>query len=143
MSRAASIAPVAFLLVGAAVGISWAMLYRQEPQERAHVYLDDSLPPAMAGAAAGLMFGGAVSAVCRRWPGLNSAVGVLIAALLCASVAAPMGWIVGDSQQERAPCAGMLWGACCGAGVGIGLALVQWFADYRRVARSRGSQETA
>ena len=54
MYRAIVMGPVAFTVIGGAMGICWAMLYRQEPQERAHVYLDDSFPCLFAGAAAGL-----------------------------------------------------------------------------------------
>ena len=49
--------PIICTLVGAAVGISWAMLYRQEPSAPAHVYIDDSLPCANLGAALGFLIG--------------------------------------------------------------------------------------
>ena len=43
MNRALLIGPVLFTLIGGGAGICFAMMYRQEPLERAHVYLDDSL----------------------------------------------------------------------------------------------------
>ena len=57
MSRASLIGPVAFTLIGGSAGICWAMLYCQEPQERAHVYLDDSMPALFGGLFAGCLVG--------------------------------------------------------------------------------------
>jgi hypothetical protein len=135
--------PLVFTLAGAALGISWAMLYRQEPKERAHVHLDDSMPALVGGAAVGFIIGWAVSGLCRWRPGLRPAVEVLAVALLCGSVAAPIGWIVGDSREVREPRRGMLWGAGAGIAVGLGAGLVQWRADRRRAVPSSGGHNRA
>jgi hypothetical protein len=67
MGRAFLIGPVLFTLIGGAVGICSAMLYRQERGERVHVYLDYSMPLLIGGAFAGCFAGGIVFAACHRW----------------------------------------------------------------------------
>ena len=69
MNRAFLIGPVACKLIGGAAGICLGMLYRQEPGERAHVYLEDSLPLLAGGAVAGCLTGTCVFAACIHWPG--------------------------------------------------------------------------
>jgi hypothetical protein len=131
MRRAILIGPVAFTFIGGAAGILWAMLYRQEPQERAHVYLEDSFPAAFVGAAAGCLIGVIVFAACARWPGLLSAASLVVAIFLGAGIMAPMGWIAGDSGSQRLPREGMRNGAMAGAGIGLVAGVLQCLADWR------------
>jgi hypothetical protein len=145
------VGPIAFAVTGTAMGICWAMLYRYEPTEHAHVYLDESIPPAFHGAVAGLLVGAGVAGLCIWRPGLRPAVTVLAATLLCGSAAAPLGWIVGDSRASRrvredgplepalepAPRAGMAWAAASGAVIGLGIGLIQWLIDRHITASSR------
>src|SRR5437868_6786714 len=81
---------------GASAGICLAMLYRQEPMERAHVHLEDGLPLLEAGAAVGCLVGACVFAACARWPRPQAAATVLVAAALGAAIAAPLGWVIFD-----------------------------------------------
>jgi hypothetical protein len=132
---------VAFTLVGTAVGICWAMLYRVSGIM--HVHLEDSLPPALAGAYVGLMVGWAVAETCRKWSWLRPVVEVLTATLLCGSMAAPLGWMAGDNPHQRDPRGGMFWGAVCGAVVGLGAGLVQLVVGRLRPARTPTLTEAA
>jgi hypothetical protein len=132
---------VAFTLVGAAGGICWAMLYRASGI--LYVYIGDSLPPALAGAYVGLMVGWTIAEVCRKWSWLRPAVEVLTATLLCGSMAAPLGWIAGDIPHQRDPRSGMLWGAVCGAVVGLGVGLVQLVVGRLRPAGTPTVTEAA
>jgi hypothetical protein len=141
MHRAILIGPVAFTLIGGAIGICWAMLYRQEPQERAHVYLDDSFPCLCAGAAAGFLVGLIVFTACARWPALLSIATVVIATLLGAGIIAPIGWIAGDSGIDRQPRQGMMNGAVTGAAIGLILGVLQWRVDrWRRPAEPSAAE---
>src|SRR5205823_4646802 len=78
MYRALLIGPVACAVIGGAAGVCLAMLYRQEPNERAHVYLDDSLPLLAGGAVLGCLAGLCIFAACRRWPWVRSGLTVLV-----------------------------------------------------------------
>jgi hypothetical protein len=152
--RTLLVGPIAFAVTGTAMGICWAMLYRYDPKEHAHVYLDESIPPAFCGAVAGLLAGAGVAGLCIWRPGLRPALTVLAATLLCGSAAAPLGWIVGDSRASRrvredgplepalepAPRAGMAWAAASGAVIGFGIGLMQWLVDRHIAAGSRGEQ---
>lgn len=134
INRPILIGPVAFTLVGAGVGVCLAMLYHQEPSERARVSIDDSMPLAVMGAAAGCLVGCFLGAVCTRWPKLVGAAGVVSATLVGAAFMAPIGWIAGDTGTDRLPREGMAGGAVIGAAAGFVVGLVQLFAD-RRSAR--------
>ena len=114
MNRAILMGPVIFTLVGAGGGICLAMLYRQEPQERAHVHLDDSLPLVLLGAVTGSLAGSGVPAICARWPRFVQVAGVVSVTLLCTAITAPLGWIIGDMGKERLPHEGMTVGAVIG-----------------------------
>jgi hypothetical protein len=139
MNRAILIGPVVFTLLGAAVGICLAMLYRQEPQERAHVYLDDSMPLVLLGAVAGALVGCGVSAACARWPGLVRIATVAFAALLGAAITAPLGWILGDMGAERLPREGMAAGAGIGGVMGLALGVAQMLLDRWRPSAAPGA----
>jgi hypothetical protein len=132
MSQRTLIGPVTFSLVGGSVGLCWAMLYLADPNERVHVYLDDSALPVVVGVFLGLLIGWIVSAVIRSRPLLARCAAVLAATLLCAAMGGPIGWIVGDGLQKRSPTEGMNWGAVVGALVGLILGVVHWFRYRRR-----------
>jgi hypothetical protein len=106
-----------------------------EPQERAHVYLEDSFPCLCAGAGAGFIVGLIAFKACARWPPLLSIATVVIPSLLCAGIVAPMGWIAGDNGIHRQPREGMMKGAVTGAVIGLVLGVLQWLVDrWRRRA---------
>jgi hypothetical protein len=127
--RVVRFAPIVFGLVGAGSGVSLAMLYRQEPMERAHVYIDDSLPFFLAGAMVGCLFGGLVLAICTCCPRLVRGAGMSSIILLGAAFTAPLGWIVGDSAAERVPQDGMIGGAVVGAVLGCVVGVIQLALD--------------
>jgi hypothetical protein len=129
MNRAFLIGPVVFTLAGAATGVCLAMLFRQEPEERAHVYIDDSLPFVVSGATAGALAGYGVLAACARWPKLVQIATVASAALLGAVMTAPLGWIVGDLGAERLAREGMAVGAGAGGLLGFALGMIQMRQD--------------
>jgi hypothetical protein len=126
MSRVVRIAPIVFAVVGASVGLSLAMLFRQDPRERAHVPLDDSMPFFVWGTVAGCGFGCMVVVVCACWPRLVPVAGMVALTLLGAAVGAPLGWIEGDSGVERLPQYGMICGVAVGAVLGAGIGVIQW-----------------
>src|SRR6476660_2699534 len=103
MYRALLIGPVACALIGGAAVVCLAMLYRQEPQERAHVYLDDSLPLLTSGVILGCLAGVCISALCNRWPRVLPGLTVLVMTVMGAAIVAPFGWIAGDTGRERMP----------------------------------------
>jgi hypothetical protein len=143
MGRAILIGPGAFTLIGGAAGICWAMLYRQEPQERAHVYLDDGFPCLLVGAAAGCLIGVIVFVACVRWPGLLSAASLVVAILLGVGIMAPMGWIAGDIGNQRLPREDMRSGAMAGAGIGLVVGVFQCLADWRMRPRQDAARGRA
>src|SRR5258708_6004102 len=108
MSHITRIGPLVFALVGAGVGICLAMLFRNAPDERSHVYIDDSMPFFIGGCIGGVLVGCVVSAACARWAALNPALGMVSTVLLGAAMTAPLGWIVGDEATGRFPVTGML-----------------------------------
>jgi hypothetical protein len=123
--------PLILALVGAGAGVCGAMLYWQDPGERARVHLDASLPLALVGLLGGAAVGGAAAAICARRPRLIPAAGVGAAALLGAAFAAPLGWIVGDMGAERLAREGMAVGAGVGAALGLVVGLIQGRLDLR------------
>jgi hypothetical protein len=131
MSRTTLIGPVVFTLIGAGTGVCLAMLFHQDPSERAHVYIGDSLPFAIGGIVLGTLVGCGVSAACTRWPRLLWPLGVVSVTLLGAAMTAPIGWILGDSGAERFPREGMTIGAAVGAALGLVLGAVQMLLDWR------------
>jgi drug/metabolite transporter (DMT)-like permease len=135
VSRVEVIGPIAFTLIGASAGICLAMLFRQEPSERAHVHLDDSFPFFLAGCGVGLVCGCAVAGVCTWRPRLVPLVSIASTTLLGAAIAAPIGWIVGDEGDDRLPRKGMAVGALVGASIGSALGIAQWRLDRRRYSR--------
>ena len=138
MYRALLIGPVACAVIGGAAGVCLAMLYRQEPNERAHVYLDDSLPLLAGGAVLGCLAGLCIFAACRRWPWVRSGLTVLVMTVLGAGIAAPFGWIAGDMGRERMPREGMAVGAAIGAAGGLVSGAVQLLIDLLRRRSERG-----
>jgi hypothetical protein len=132
MSRTIAILPVVYALVGAGCGVCFAMLLWQEPVERAHVFLDDSVHLALPGLVAGALAGVAASAACSRWPGAAPGVSMASTALLGASIAAPLGWIVGDLLDGRFAREGMAVGALVGFCLGLVFAAAQARQDGRR-----------
>ena len=134
MPRAILIGPVVFTLVGTLGGVAVAMLRYQQPLERVHVYLDDSLPVAAGGAVLGGLAGVGVMAACERWPRLRRWATVGAASRLAAGIGAPLGWIVGDAAfDDRVPRTGMALGAALGVVVGGLIGLTQ-AADARSTA---------
>jgi hypothetical protein len=125
------IGPVFCTLIGGAVGICLAMLYRQEPIERVHVYLDDSMPFLIGGAIIGCSVGVVVQSACQRWPRLLPTATLLAMTLLGAAISAMFGWIFGDRAFERAPREGMATGAIFGAAGGFVLGVIQLLRDRR------------
>lgn len=137
MIRALLIGPVAFLLIGAGTGVSLAMLYRQDPRDQARVAIDDSLPFALSGAAAGGFLGCGVMGVYRLWRRLRPLVELLALTLLGGAAAAPIGWIIGDSNVGRMSLEAMTRGAMFGAMIGFSLGIMQigldrWIAWRRK-----------
>ena len=131
MHRATLIGPLACSLIGGGAGVCLAMLYRQEPLERAHVYLDDSLPFFLGGVLGGLLVGVWIHAICLQWPSAMPWLSVPVMTLLGAAILAPVGWIAGDTAVERASREGMLWGALMGAAGGLAAGVVQFLTDRR------------
>jgi drug/metabolite transporter (DMT)-like permease len=134
LTRAQLIGPVGCTLIGAAGGVCWAMLYREYEGEHGRVFLEDSLPAVFLGAAAGVLVGLLVSAVCRRRPSVIPAVTLVVTTLLGAAIAAPAGWIAGDRWRgiERDPPRGMALGASLGAAGGLVVGIVQLLSDRKR-----------
>jgi len=132
VNRAILIGPVACTLIGGAVGICLAMLYHQEPNERAHVYLEDSLPLLVGGLVFGCLGGVCIFAASARWPWLLLGLTMLVMTLLGAAIAAPLGWIAGDTGMERTPREGMAVGAAIGAAGGLVCGGVQLLIDWLR-----------
>lgn len=131
MYRAFLVWPFASTVIGSAAGICWAMIFRQEVQERAHVYLDDSVPCLIRGGVAGCLFGFLVCAICARWPRLLPAAAVLAATLLRIGIMAPLGWFAGDMAAYRQTREGMAIGAAASAGIGFLIGVAQVLLDLR------------
>lgn len=129
MIRALLIGPVAFVLIGAGTGVCLAMLYRQEPGARAHVHIEDSLPLALAGAAAGGFLGCGMFGVHLLWRRLRPFVELLAVTLLGGAGAAPIGWIIRENECERMSQEGMRQGAMYGAMIGFLLGITQIVLD--------------
>jgi hypothetical protein len=108
------------------------MLYRQEPNERAHVYIDDSLPLLANGAVLGCLVGVCIFAACRRWPWVLPGLTVLVMTVMGAAIMAPFGWIAGDMVRARMPREGMAIGAAIGAAGGLLSGGVQLLIDRLR-----------
>src|SRR5262249_11960124 len=119
MKRVQLIGPVSCPLIGAAGGVCWAMLYRQDEGQRARVHLEDSLPALFLGSLFGMFVGQIVLTVCRRWPRMIPAATLLVTTLLGAAIVAPAGWIGAEGWVERQPRAGMALGASLGAVGGL------------------------
>jgi hypothetical protein len=132
MYRALLIGPLACAVIGGAVGVCLAMLYRQEPGERAHVYIEDSLPLLVSGTVVGCFVGVCISAACRRWPRVAPGLTVLVMTVLGAGIVAPLGWIAGDLGSPRMPRVGMAVGAALGAVGGLVSGGVQLLIDRLR-----------
>jgi hypothetical protein len=140
MTRPLLFGPVAFTLIGSSLGICWAMLYRQSPQERAQVFLEDSITPFLGGAFLGLLFGTIVLIPCIVLPGIQPFVRLMVAGLLGLAIAAPFGWIIGDNGVTRRPQRGMIVGALLGATFGVCTGTLQSRRDRRS---SRAEQDAA
>ena len=134
----APLLPLILALAGAGAGVCGAMLYLHDPRERAHVYLQYSLPVAIAGLVGGAVAGQAVAAACTRRPRLVPAAEVAAATILGAAVVAPLGWIVGDLRAERLGAEGMAIGAVVGAAIGLVLGVVQTRPDRRQLTEPPG-----
>jgi hypothetical protein len=132
MPNAVLLGPVIFGLTGALVGVSTGMLFFQDPEVRAQVYIVDSLPLACGGAFLGGLVGCGVKWAYETRPRVRAAIDVAAVTLLCGSIAAPAGWIVGESLADRIPRAGMGWGALFGVAAGLLL-------GTSRAARSQGN----
>jgi len=132
MKRLLLIGPVSCTLIGAASGVCWAMLYRQDEGQRARVHLDDSLPALFLGSLVGVFVGQIVLGACRRRPRVITAATLLITTLLGAAIVAPAGWIAAEGWVERQPRAGMALGASLGAVGGLVLGVAQLVGDQRR-----------
>jgi len=132
MYRALLIGPVACAVIGGAAGVCLALLYRQEPNERAHVYLDDSLPLLVSGAVLGCLVGACIFAACSRWPWVLPGLIVLVMTVMGAAIVAPFGWIAGDMGRARMPREGMAVGAAIGAAGGLVCGGVQLLIDWLR-----------
>jgi drug/metabolite transporter (DMT)-like permease len=132
MPKAVLLGPVIFGLTGALVGVSAGMLFFPDPEERAHVPIDDSLPLAGGGAFLGGLVGWGVKWAYETRPRVRAAIEVTAVTVLCGSIAAPAGWIVGESLADRIPGAGMGWGALFGLAAGLLL-------GTSRAARSPGN----
>jgi peptidoglycan/LPS O-acetylase OafA/YrhL len=110
---------VAFGLIGGLVGISVAMLFLNDPEERVHVYLDNSLPLFFCGLIVGCMIGVLMMTGYEDRPRARRTIEVAAFALLCAAVAAPSGWIVGELRFPRMSEKGM--GVAAAGGFAFGL----------------------
>jgi hypothetical protein len=137
MPREFLFGPLIFTLSGALIGISTAMLYRQEPQERAHVYLEDSLPLCIQGTLAGCVVGLAVMGTYKWINYVRPMIEIVATAVLCASICAPFGWIIGDRQTERVPHDGMVIAASCGFFFGLLVGVDPSFLVPRKTCQSR------
>lgn len=136
MRRAILVGWVVFPLVGAGAGICLAMLFFQEPAERATVSIEHIAPLTFGGALAGAFVGCVVSAACLRWPKLVPFATVASVTLLGVAVMAPFGWIVGDTGIERLAQEGMVAGAVLGGVLGFVLGLTQALQDHLKRPRS-------
>src|SRR5262249_26819527 len=137
MKRTVRLGPLVFALIGAASGISVGMLFFHVPGED-RVYIEVGLSAMLAGACIGVAIGQAVSQVCSRKPKLVPFAGSTSFVLLCAALAAPLGWIAGGivshtrvwftEMEGRFPepqVLGMAAGAALGGFVGITLGGIQ------------------
>ena len=132
MFRAILIGPVACTLIGGLAGICLGMLFRQEPNERAHVHLEDSVPFLLGGAVAGCLAGVYVFTACTRWPRAQPLMNILVMTVLGAAISAPIGWMIGDQGMERLARKGMAVGAAIGMGGGLSFGILQSLTDRRR-----------
>jgi hypothetical protein len=132
MHRAVLIGPVVWTLVGSASGLCAAMLSHRETDVRAEVKLEESTPLLADGALIGCLVGLCVLGVCSAWPRALPAAEVLSMTVLGAALAAPLGWVVGDSVTARLPSEGMAAGAAAGAAGGLVLGVLQRLSDWRK-----------
>lgn len=131
MKRGFLLGPVTFTIFGVAAGLCLAMLYRHN-EDRAHVHIWDSVPLAFLGGLVGAVAGEIVRHFESKKPQLRFGLTVLSGMLLAASVAAVIGWIVGEYSRGRPGVAGMAWGAASGCVIGPFLGLVQAIKDRRQ-----------
>jgi NhaP-type Na+/H+ or K+/H+ antiporter len=130
-----------FAVAGAGVGLCLAMMFRQDPDVIPHVNLDDSLPFVVSGLLVGCLFGLVVSLICRMYPRLVPAAGMLAVMSLGAAFTAPWGWLCGYTgihRFEPVPQRGMVTGAIVGAFLGCLVGVGQWIAE--RLLRSNPHQ---
>jgi hypothetical protein len=119
MPKATVYGPVVFSLIGGLVGISVAMLFLNDSHARAHVYLDNSLPPFFCGLIVGCMVGVMMMKAYEDRPRTRGAIEVAAFALLCSAIAAPFGWIVGELRFPRISEKGMAVAAAGGLAFGL------------------------
>jgi hypothetical protein len=119
MPRATIYGPVVFSLIGGLGGISVAMLFLSDPEGRAHVYLDNSLPPFFCGLIVGCMIGVMMMKAYEVRPRIRRTIEVAVFAMLSAAVAAPFGWIAGELQFPRSSEKGMAVAAAGGFAFGL------------------------
>jgi hypothetical protein len=150
MDRVTRLGPIVFLLTGAGAGLCVGMLTRNDSEFRVH--LEDSMPLVILGGCAGALLGGGVAAACTCRPRLVRPAGLASIVLLCAAVAAPLGWIVGtevasarlpraDSKEDvqHLPPLGMAVGAGIGCVLGLASGVAQVRKDRRRPSAEPGA----
>jgi len=146
MNRAIQLGPIIFALIGASAGLCAGMLGSTAPYR---VHFENSLPLLFLGGFVGTLLGCGVTATCTNNNRLIRPVGLPSIVILCAALAASMGWIAGTdvasrrlpyaevvSDVEHLPPIGMALGAGIGCLAGLAMGGMQRLLDRRRTGRA-------
>lgn len=120
---------IAMILAGAATAVCLFLVMQMPAPLHRGVMLVESLPVAFVG---GALAGIAGHYFTQGWysrPRMRRAVTILVPAWLCASVAAMIGWHIGNSDWSRSEIRDMAYGSAGGALFGLILGWQQWRED--------------
>ncbi len=106
-------------LAGLLVGTWWT---QHQPGRPANPFEDAVLIGPVAGGLVGVV----ATAACKRWRGVVPAANLIAPVVLLATLAAPVGWLLGDGLTVRSPRAGLAGGVVVGGAAGfiLGAALL-------------------
>jgi hypothetical protein len=133
MTRRLVFIVIAMTLAGAATADCVLLLSRKPTSLHLRVGLEDSLPVAFIGGFVALCGSLTVIGSWYDRPGLRRVATVVASTWLCASVAAMIGWHIGNSSWNRSESQCMAYGAMGGALFGLILG-IQQCREHRKVA---------
>jgi hypothetical protein len=116
--------PLTCALIGVLLAICWGMVNRQSNSDRTRVYIEESLPLAIAGLACGAIVGWVLQRAVTTWPALAYVFEAVLIPALAASIAGPIGWLARDSYVDWSGESAILRASAWGAGAGLALYVV-------------------